>query len=92
VFETSLMMHYQRQAYGREDLVDLGQLPNRELPIRYPEFSVVDGPGFSRNPDPDRVVRADPRDASVDRGRRIFEQTVRMYVALAREALQGKGL
>jgi creatinine amidohydrolase len=89
--ETSLMLHLQRQAYGREDRVDLGQLPGREVPLRYPEFSIVDAPGFSRSPDPERIVRADPRQASAEKGREIFERTVAMLVGLAQEALDRRG-
>lgn len=89
--ETSLMLHYQREAYGREDRVDLGQLPGREVPLRYPDFSIVDAPGFSRSPDPERIVRADPRQASAEKGREIFERTVAMLVGLTQEALGRRG-
>jgi creatinine amidohydrolase len=92
VFETSMMMFYQKEMYGREDVVDLGQLPDRKVPIRYRDFSIVDGPGFSRNPSPGRIVQTDPRDATVETGRRLFEETVQMYVNLARETLADRGL
>ena len=88
LFETSLMMYYQKRFYDREDLVDLGQLPERSVPIRYPEFSIVDGPGFSENPSPGRIVQTDPRDATAEKGEKVFEDTVSMYVELAREALE----
>jgi creatinine amidohydrolase len=92
VFETSLMMHYQREVYGTDSMVDLGTLPERGVPIRYPDFSIVDGQGFSENPSPGRVVQTDPRDATAEKGGKIFDDTVEMYVELTREALRQKGL
>jgi creatinine amidohydrolase len=91
-FETALMMHYQREVYGRDSIVDLGELPERSVPIRYPDFSIVDGAGFSEAPSPGRIVQTDPRDATAEQGRKIFEDTVAMYLQLTREALQRKGL
>jgi creatinine amidohydrolase/Fe(II)-dependent formamide hydrolase-like protein len=51
----------------------------------------VDGPGFSDHPAPDKVVKTDPRDATAEKGKRIFEDTVKMYVDLAEQALKGRG-
>jgi len=92
LFETSLMMYYQQELFGGRQLVDLETLPPRTVPIRYPDFSIVDGPGFSDNPSPGRVVQTDPRDATMEKGLKVFEDTVAMYVELARQALRDKGL
>jgi creatinine amidohydrolase len=92
VCETSLMLYYQQQYYRGAQLVDLSRLPPRHTPIRYKDFSIVDGPGFSGNPHPDRIVQADPRDGTVSAGRRFFRSTVKMFVELARDALEKKGL
>lgn len=92
VYETSLLMHYEKELGDGRRLVDLSALPPRSTPIRYPDFSVVDGPGFSEKPSPGRVVQTDPRDATAEKGRRVYEDTVEMYVSLAREALGKKGL
>jgi creatinine amidohydrolase len=92
LFETSLLMYYQKELFEGEELVDLGELPEREVPIRYPDFSIVDGPGFSEQPSPGRVVQTDPRDATPERGQKVFEDTVAMYVELAAGALRDKGL
>jgi creatinine amidohydrolase len=94
IFETSLMLYYEKEIYGGQKLVDLAALPPRQTPIHYVDFSVVDGPGFSENPSPGRVLSpgADPRDATAEKGRKIFEDTVAMYVALAAKALKEKGL
>jgi creatinine amidohydrolase len=89
--ETSLMMHYQKQVYGREDIVDIGQLPGRDVPLRYREFSVVDGEGFSRTPSPGRIVQSDPRDATAELGRKVFEEAVEMLVHVAADALRSRG-
>jgi creatinine amidohydrolase len=91
LFETSLMLYYQNNVYGA-DMVDLSQLPERGVPIRYPDFSIVDGAGFSEKPSPGRVVQTDPRDADRDRGRKIFDDTVQLYVRITEEALKQKGL
>jgi creatinine amidohydrolase len=66
LFETSLLLYYQQELFGGQKLVDLEELPERSVPIRYPDFSIVDGPGFSENPSPGRVVQTDPRDASME--------------------------
>ena len=79
--ETSLMLHYDRSR------VDLSALPARSVPIHYKDFSVVDGPGFSDKPAPDRVVANDPRDATAEKGRKIFDDTVAMFADLGSEAL-----
>ncbi len=92
LFETSLMMYYEKELYGDRKLVDLSTLPPREVPIHYPDFSIVDGPGFSGSPSPGRVTATDPRDATVEKGRQVFEETIRMYLQLSREALKKKGL
>ncbi len=91
IFETSLMMYYEKQVFGGQKIVDLAALPPRSVPIRYPDFSVVDGPGFSETPSPGRVVQTDPRDATPEKGRSVFEDTVKMYVDLAEEALGKRG-
>jgi hypothetical protein len=72
--------------------VDLSELPDPSVPIRYPDFSIVDGPGFSENPSPDRVVQTDPRKATAEKGKREHEETVTGYVRLAEEALKQRGL
>ena len=89
-FETSLMMYYEKERLGSGPLVDLGTLPKRGKPIRYTDFSIVDGPGFSEKPHPDRVVQEDPRDAEASRGKKIFEETVKMYVDLVNDSLRRK--
>jgi len=92
VFETSLMLYYEKEKLGGAPLVDLGTLPKRDKPIHYTDFSIVDGPGFSEKPHPQRIVDADPRDANAARGKKIFEETVTMYADLVAEALKTKKL
>ena len=71
MLETSLIMYYNRQS------VDLDTLPSREVPIRYTDFSIVDGIGFTQGHDPEHIIRkTDPRDATVDKGRESFEKMV----------------
>jgi creatinine amidohydrolase len=92
LFETSLMLYYEKEVYGGRKLVDLATLPPRKVPIHYKDFSIVDGPGFSGKPSPDKVTATDPRDATAEKGRQVFEETVKMYVGLAEEALRQKNL
>jgi creatinine amidohydrolase len=87
LYETSLMLHHAGTGTGRRDAVDLTTLPPRSKPIRYPEFSVVDGPGFTRTPPADRVVRADPRDATPEFGAKLCAEAVTKIVALAKAGL-----
>jgi creatinine amidohydrolase len=86
--ETSLMLHYDSVSPGAAKSVDLAALPPRSVPIHYKDFSVVDGPGFSDHPEADRIVRSDPRDATAEKGRRIYDDTVAMFVELGAEALE----
>jgi creatinine amidohydrolase len=92
IFETSLMLYFEKELFGGRKLVDLTTLPPRKVPIHYKDFSIVDGPGFSGKPSPDKVTATDPRDATVEKGRQVFEETVKMYVELAEEALRAKKL
>jgi creatinine amidohydrolase len=86
--ETSMMMYYQKEAYATDSMVDLSKLPERSVPIHYPDFSIVDGAGFSENPSPGHVVQTDPRDATIEFGRKEYEANVRSYIELAEEALK----
>ncbi len=89
--ETSLMLYYQNAVYETDSMVDISQLPDKGVPIHYPDFSIVDGPGFSENPSPDRVVQTDPREATADKGKGNFEEMVNLYIQLAADALKGEG-
>ena len=70
IVETSLLMYY------NPEYVDLDTLPPRDVPIRYTDFSIVDGAGFGPDYDTDHIVRDDPRDANAERGRKWFEMAV----------------
>ncbi len=85
--ETSLMLYYQ-ELYGDDSLVDLTTLPERNEPIHYTDFSIVDAPGFTKNPGKDKVVTTDPRDATPEFGKEIFTNTVKKFVKLTEDALK----
>ena len=69
--ETSLMM------YLYPDTVDVSRLPPRDVPIRYPDFAIVDGPGFDGKGRPDKVVEDDPRTkARIPKGEEAFRTVV----------------
>ena len=91
IFETSIMMHLQKDVYGGAQMVDLSQLPPRQEPLHYKDFSVVDGAGFSEKPSPGRVVQTDPREATAEQGKKVFEDTVAMYLKLTEDALKEEG-
>ncbi|HSV93361.1 MAG TPA: creatininase family protein, partial [Desulfobacterales bacterium] len=91
LYETSLMLHHAESGTGRRDAVDLAALPPRQTPIRYPEFSIVDGPGFTRTPPADRVVRADPRAATREYGTKLCAEAVAKIVAMATAGLAATG-
>ena len=75
--ETAWLMYYNR------DAVDLGTLPPRNVPMHSSEFSIVDGIGFTPQYHRDHVVRDDPRDATAEVGRGLFQETVdELYAAI----------
>jgi creatinine amidohydrolase len=90
--ETCLMMHFEKNIFAGAKLVDLSALPPRSVPIHYHEFSIVDDPGFSEKPSPGRIVQTDPRDASAEKGKKIFEGMAATYVELAKQVLAERGL
>lgn len=90
LYETSLMLYYQK-VLGSDSIVDLSTLPERSIPIRYPDFSIVDGPAFSTKPRSDKIVQADPRDASAELGKKIHEEIVRKFMKVTEDALKQKG-
>jgi creatinine amidohydrolase len=92
VGETSLMLRHEKAIDPARRMVDLTKLPPRSVPLHYSEFSVVDGRGFTRSPDPQHVVHEDPRDATLEMGQRLFDAVVADYVKRAHEALASKGI
>ena len=87
IYETSLMIYYQKK-YGLGTLVDLLELPEKNIPICYADFSIVDGPGFGRNPDPDKIVKDDPRNAKEEIGEEMFEKVVQKFLKITEAALK----
>ncbi len=85
--ETSLMLYYQRE-YNLGNLVDLSELPDKNTPIYYPDFSIVDSAGFSKNPDTDMMVKEDPRKATEKIGKEIFEKIVQKFLKITKNALK----
>ena len=64
--ETSLMR------YVDDENVDLSQLPPRAEKLRYTDWGIADDCVFEGRPTPDKCVRFDPRDATVEAGERYF--------------------
>jgi hypothetical protein len=53
--------------------------------------AIVGGPGFTRTPPADRVVRADPRDATRKYGAKLCAEAVAKIVAMAKAGLAAAG-
>jgi creatinine amidohydrolase len=72
LFETSLLMYY------KDDSIDLSALPPNNIPLKYADFSIVDGVGFTPASRPEREVPApyDPRRATIQIGKDNFERIV----------------
>jgi len=84
--ETSIMLHLE------PDLVEMGELPAPDRPLRSADFAIVDGPTFDCRPTPDLTVRkeVDPRtnsDAAL--GRRYVDATARETAERIRQHLGG---
>ena len=82
----------QNEAYLSLIIVDFSTLPVKNVPIHYPDFSIVDGAGFSKEPDPEKIVRTDPRDANEALGKELHEKTVANFINLTENALKQKRL
>jgi len=76
------------------ELVDVGALPPKGVPIKYRDFGIVDGKAFDGSPTPDFTVRpeADPRDASVELGLTILDAEVERLAAVVQGHLRSLGL
>ncbi len=86
IAETSLMMHYSESA------VDLNTLPPKDVPLKYADFSVVNGEGFIASK-PDRLVpkEYDPRYSAAHIGKGHFETAVAEICGRVERLVSGKG-
>ena len=82
--ETAVMMAI------AEEHVHLDQLPPPDVPLRYAEYGIVDGPAFDGFPTSDFTVapHADPRSATPEEGERILEREVQVAAARVRQELE----
>lgn len=85
IAETSLMMHY------NESAIDLSTLPPKNIPLKYTDFSVVNGQGFIAS-EPDRLVpkEFDPRDANPQAGKGHYEKILAEVCAKIERLIEGK--
>lgn len=86
IAETSLVMFYNQAA------VDVGTLPPKDVPLKYVDFSVVDGQGFIASK-PDRLVpkEFDPRDSDPQIGKLHFETTIAEICGKIERLVSGEG-
>ncbi|MGI6778553.1 MAG: creatininase family protein [Acetivibrionales bacterium] len=68
--ETSIL------SYINTDCVDISTLPEKDKKLRNVEYAIVDGETFDGNPNIDFTVREDPRDASIEYGRKLIERSI----------------
>lgn len=81
--ETSLMMYYNEQS------VDIATLPPEQEGLKYKDFSIVDGPGFTEEHSPDYIVRkTDPRNGSKELGQKLFEAAVSQIISRIEKMLK----
>ena len=75
------------------DHVRLDELP-ADVPLRYRDYGVVDGPAFDGEPTADFTVRpdADPRQATREEGERILGEEVRAAAEQVRRELERLGV
>jgi len=79
-YESAMTMH------NVPDLVHMGNLPaTGKLKCR--DHGIVDADTFEFNPTPDFTTREDPREATPELGREIFERTVRTIGSVLRQKL-----
>ena len=73
-----------------EEHVRLDELPPPDVPLRYAEYGIVDGPAFDGFPTSDFTVAADadPRSATREEGKRILEREVLVAAARVRQELE----
>lgn len=86
IAETSLIMSYSANA------VDLSALPPKNIPLKYTDFSVVDGAGFIASK-PDRQVpkEFDPRYSETRIGNAHFEKTISELCCKIERLVSGEG-
>lgn len=79
ILETSIQM-----ALHPEN-VDLSQLPPREIKLKNCDWGIDDGCTFALEPNEDKTVIFDPRDAEEETGRRYLEHSTRVIVEAVQE-------
>jgi len=86
IAEASLIMHYSEAA------VDVRALPPKGVPLKYADFSVVNGEGFIASK-PDHLVpeEYDPRNANAQLGKGHFETTIAEVCGKIERLVSGEG-
>ena len=79
-FETSLQMYLNPQS------VDLDRLPSRDIKLKNTDWGIADGCTFALQPNEDKTVVFDPRDATAAQGKADFEASVNTLLRQVSEA------
>lgn len=79
LMETSIM----RGLY--DEHVELGDLPPREVPLKYTEFGIADDTVFEGHRSPGDAVIYDPRDATVELGLKLVTTAINHLVTLVND-------
>ena len=87
IAETSLIMSYDKRS------VDVGALPPAEVPLKYTDFSVVNGAGFMGTSGSGGLVPSeyDPRFAEARIGKAIFDTAVAELCGKIERLVSGQG-
>ena len=61
-----------------ESFADISKLPNRNLKLKYTDYSIVDSGGFEGRPGKGFTVsdNMDPRNANAETGEKLFKEIV----------------
>ena len=84
--ETETLMAYYPES------IDLKKLPERPIPLYNTKYAIVDDPTFNGKPSKDFTVREeeDPRDSDRERGKAIFEETIRQLKEFILKEIEGE--
>ncbi len=82
-----LLIRFIRE-YILGNLVDLSELPDKNTPIHYPDFSIVAGAVFCKNLGTDMVVKEDTRDTKEEIGKEILNKIVHKFLKITKNTLK----
>lgn len=77
------------QIYLSSDNVDLSMLPPKNIKLKSSEYGIVDTATFQLHPNSDNTVIHDPRDATAEKGKALFNKAVNTLTRQVEEVWKG---